>query len=128
MSLGNRVKALRKQKGYSQTELGKLVGNVPYQSIQNLESGKVTNPRYIIELSKILEVSTDYLFHGVSTNDTDGILKGSKGSLLTTNQPIEIDDTKKMYVISINKNMALALSNDIEIVAQVTEIYNKNIL
>lgn len=127
MSLANRVKALRNQKGYSQTELGKLVGNIPYQSIQNLESGKVTNPRYIIELAKILEVSTDYLFHGVSTNDT-GVLKSNKGSLLTTDQPVKIDDSKKMYVISINKNMALALSNDIEIVAQVTEIYNKKTL
>ena len=28
----------------------------------------------------------------------------------------------------INKNMSLALSSDIEIVAQVTDIYNKNIL
>lgn len=125
MSLANRVKDLRKQKGYSQTELGRLVGDIPYQSIQNLESGKVTNPRYILELAKILEVSTDYLFHGKTSNDTD-IPKSNKGSLLTTDQPVKIDDNKKMYVISINKNMVLALSNDIEIVAQVTEVYNKN--
>ena len=31
-----------------------------------------------------------------------------------------------MFVISIDKSMALALSNDIEIMAQVTEVYNKN--
>jgi transcriptional regulator with XRE-family HTH domain len=127
MTLANRVRDLRKQKGYSQSELGKLVGNVPYQSIQNLESGKVTNPRYILELSKILDVSIDYLFHGTTSDDT-GIVKSNKGSLLTTDQPVKMDESKKMYVISINKNMSLALSSDIEIVAQVTDIYNKNIL
>ena len=126
MSLASRVKLLRTQKGYSQTELGKLVGDVPYQSIQNLESGKVTSPRYIIELARVLEVSTDYLFHGVASNNTETLKISSKASLLLTDQVINLNHDKKMFVISIDKNMALALSNDIEIMAQVTEVYNKN--
>ena len=126
MSLASRVKLLRTQKGYSQTELGRLVGGVPYQSIQNLESGKVTSPRYIIELARVLEVSTDYLFHGITATDTGTLKISSKASLLLTDQVINLNYNKKMFVISIDKSMALALSNDIEIMAQVTEVYNKN--
>lgn len=63
MTLGSRVKELRKGKDLTQTELGKLVG-VSYQNIQNVEGGSVNNPRYLLELAKALNTTTDYLLNG----------------------------------------------------------------
>ena len=55
---------MRKKMEISQTELGDLIGNVPYQSIQNLENGKVTRPRYLSKLANVLGCTTDYLITG----------------------------------------------------------------
>ena len=64
MTIANRVRQLRKKMEISQTELGDLIGGVPYQSIQNLENGKVTRPRYLSKLADVLGCSTDYLLTG----------------------------------------------------------------
>jgi len=64
MTIANRVYKLRKKMEISQSELGDLIGGVSYQSIQNLENGKVTRPRYLSKLAEILGTSTDYLIDG----------------------------------------------------------------
>jgi len=64
MTIAKRVRQLRKKMEISQTELGDLIGGVPYQSIQNLENGKVTRPRYLSKLADVLGCSTDYLITG----------------------------------------------------------------
>ncbi len=68
MTLGQRVKKLRKDKKLTQTELGGAVG-VTYQNIQNLEKGGVDNPRYLIKLADFFGVSTDYLLNGTDTDN-----------------------------------------------------------
>lgn len=54
MNLGEAVKKRRKKLKLSRIKLAKLSG-VPYQTIDNLESGRVTNP-YIDTVAKIAEV------------------------------------------------------------------------
>ena len=47
-TLGSRVKELRKEKGWTQTDLANMAG-VTYQNIQFCESNKIKMPRYIKE-------------------------------------------------------------------------------
>jgi phage repressor protein C with HTH and peptisase S24 domain len=50
-----RIRALREALGLSQSELARRVGVTP-QAIQQLEDGKVRDPRYIVALAEILHV------------------------------------------------------------------------
>ena len=63
MTLGARVRQCRLALTWSQAELARRIG-VKQQSIDQLESGKVKRPRYIVELSEALNVPLDWLRHG----------------------------------------------------------------
>ena len=61
MILGERIRLLRKEKNWSQTELAKKV-NSDARQISLYENGKITpSPDMIVKLAQIFEVSTDYL-------------------------------------------------------------------
>jgi len=64
MTISERVKKLRKKMEISQSELADQIGDVPYQSIQNLETGKVTRPRYLAKLANVLGCTVDFLLTG----------------------------------------------------------------
>lgn len=63
MTLGARVRQCRLALRWSQADLANRIG-VKQQSIDQLESGKVRRPRYIVELSEALNVPLDWLRHG----------------------------------------------------------------
>lgn len=64
MSLGNRLKDLRKKKGLNQTEMGEVLG-VTLNTVFNIESGKSDMPSEMLKkASEFFEVSTDYLITG----------------------------------------------------------------
>ncbi|MGB1876236.1 MAG: XRE family transcriptional regulator [Rhodospirillaceae bacterium] len=63
MTLGARVRQCRLALSWSQAELASRIG-VKQQSIDQLESGKVSRPRYIVELAESLNVPMDWLRHG----------------------------------------------------------------
>ena len=59
--IADRIKVLREQAGYTQTQLAKLLG-ITRSSVNAWELGiSVPSTQYIVELSQILNVSTDYL-------------------------------------------------------------------
>ena len=62
MKLGERIKELRIEKGYSQMQLGKLIG-VSQKAVDYWERN-VNEPKasYIIMLVKIFEISYDEFF------------------------------------------------------------------
>lgn len=62
ISLGLRIKELRKSKGFTQTELANIIGK-DHPSINRLENGKI-NPGYIFltELAEGLEVDIKEFF------------------------------------------------------------------
>ena len=64
MTLGNRLKELRKQKKLNQTELAEVIG-ISLNTLSNMESGK-TDPstETIIKLCDFFKISTDYLLTG----------------------------------------------------------------
>jgi len=63
MTLGARVRQCRLALSWSQADLASRI-DVKQQSIDQLESGKVRRPRYIVELSEALNVPLDWLRHG----------------------------------------------------------------
>lgn len=70
MTIGSRIKDLRKKRGLNQTELGKLF-NLNYGAISAIESGRSTpTTELIINLSKLFDVSTDYLLTGKEESST----------------------------------------------------------
>lgn len=59
--VADRIKFLREQKGYSQTELAKQLG-ITRSSVNAWELGiSVPSTQYIVELAEMFHVSTDFL-------------------------------------------------------------------
>jgi len=87
MILGERIKLLRKEKNWSQSELAKKV-NSDARQISLYENGKITpSPEMIVKIAQVFEVSTDYLL----------IEKASK-------KPLRLDDEKlSSYIDDIQK-------------------------
>lgn len=66
-----RIRTLREQHGYSQTELAKRLG-ITRSSVNAWEMGiSVPSTQYIVELATIFKVSTDYLLGVNSTSTID---------------------------------------------------------
>lgn len=62
MTLGEKIKKLRTEKGLSQEELGKKMGGIHYTHISRYERNQsAPSVEALKKLAKILEVSTDYL-------------------------------------------------------------------
>lgn len=61
MALGERIRQLRKERGWSQAELGSKVGT-DSQRISRYENGRITpSVEALVRLADALEVSVDYL-------------------------------------------------------------------
>lgn len=67
--VADKIKALREQKGMTQTDLAKQLG-ITRSSVNAWEMGiSVPSTQYIVELAHIFKVSTDYLL-GVDSTAT----------------------------------------------------------
>ncbi len=61
VALGERIRELRKERGWSQAELGKRIGS-DSQYVSRYETGRITpSVDALVRLADVLEVSTDYL-------------------------------------------------------------------
>lgn len=70
--VSQRIKELREQCGFSQTQLAKRL-NITRSSVCAWEQGlSCPTAQYLIELSSLFKVSVDYIL-GVSTNQTINI-------------------------------------------------------
>ena len=73
-SIGKRIQSRRKQQGYTQEQLAEMM-NVSIQMVSNLERGnKAIRIDNLINLSQILDVSTDYILTGKATADDNEAL------------------------------------------------------
>lgn len=69
ISIGRRIRDRRKQQGYTQEQLAEMM-DVSVQMISNLERGnKAIRIDNLINLSQILDVSTDYILMAKTTTD-----------------------------------------------------------
>lgn len=67
IEIGNRIQKQRKALGYTQEQLAEMM-NVSIQMVSNLERGnKAIRIDNLINVSKILKVSTDYILTGRET-------------------------------------------------------------
>lgn len=61
MPLGERIKLLRKEKGYSQDKLAKQIG-ADARQISRYETGKITpSAEALVKFVEVFDVSIDYL-------------------------------------------------------------------
>ena len=67
--IGKRIQFCRKRMGYTQEKLAESM-NVSIQMISNMERGnKAIRIDNLVKLSRILEVSTDYILTGKQSSD-----------------------------------------------------------
>lgn len=94
--IAEKIKFLREQKNYTQTELAKKLG-ITRSSVNAWEMGiSVPSTQYIVELSNIFSVTTDYLLgvNKTSAIDISGL----------TEQDIEMIYTLAEYLKSKNRS------------------------
>ncbi len=61
MAIGERIREVRKERGWSQADLGKKIGT-DSQYVSRYETGRITpSVDALVRLADVLEVSTDYL-------------------------------------------------------------------
>ena len=123
MSLAERTKKLRIKMGYSQAELAARVDSMPYQSIQNVELGRVKSPRFIIQLAEQLETSVDYLLNG---NAKPVVRFESPTHIVSLNKAINQDPNLKYCVVAVQKDLKLFLTDGAVEVAEVSAIFVSN--
>ena len=69
IAIGKRIQSRRKQQGYTQEQLAEMM-NVSIQMVSNLERGnKAIRIDNLLNLSQILNISTDYILTGKATAD-----------------------------------------------------------
>ncbi|MBC8947310.1 helix-turn-helix domain-containing protein [Xenorhabdus indica] len=87
MSISERVRNRRIELNLTQVELAALAG-VKQQSIQQLESGMTKRPRFLLELSKALKCSLEWLQYGTGEPDAEEMFQSPKNSIQPTNVKI----------------------------------------
>lgn len=89
MSLGTRIRELRKQNGLTQSQLGKLVG-VDGNTVSRWELGKLgIGKDYILKIAHALDTSTSYLM-----GETDDPVRYSSLLMAAGKKPEELDGNK----------------------------------
>ena len=119
--LGQRVKELRLKLGYTQQELADKL-STSNMNIANIESGRVKNPRNLSELAEILKSSPNYLLGG----ESDILKLDSEIHLLATDNEVKNDYHKDFYVVSIDKDEKLFLTDNAKIVARVKKTFTES--
>jgi transcriptional regulator with XRE-family HTH domain len=103
MNIGERIKILRKEKNWNQTELGEKIG-LGDKAVSSIEKGRnAPSAELIIKLSEIFEVSTDYLLKGVEperriSESEQEILDVLREDKAMTNAVMEFAKVKKKAI------------------------------
>lgn len=74
MTIGERIKWLRGERGMSQAELARLIGIKP-QSLGGIELGKSKSPsaQTLLRLAAALDANPEWIIHGRGTHDMASI-------------------------------------------------------
>ena len=119
-SLGYRVKMLRKEKGWSQTDLANMA-DVTYQNIQFCENNKIKMPRYIKELAESLGTSIEYLVSGET--EPNVIRINQHISIVSVDTPVKPDPNFDYHLVKIEKGQPVFVPKGAEIVGQVNKVF-----
>ena len=119
--LGQRVKELRIGLGYTQQEVADKL-STSNMNIANIESGRVKNPRNLTELADVLKTSPNYLLGG----DSDILKLDAEIHLLATDNEVKNDFEKDFFVVSLDKDEKLFLTDNAKIVARVKKSFTES--
>lgn len=97
MTVGQRIRKLRKEKDWTQRELGKLTG-IDHRNLTRYETGAVKPSIKVLErLANALEISVDELIHDPSEIKPELLIQDKE--LLRQFQEVErLEDTEKQAV------------------------------
>jgi len=118
-NLATRVKKLRLEKGFSQTQLADKLG-ISYMNIANIETNRVTNPRYLSQLAEELETTTSFLLDGKATNK---VQVEKPVHIVTLTEAIVRDPNKDYWVVEVDKKEKLFLTDDAKQISQIKQIF-----
>jgi len=119
--LGQRVKELRLKQGLTQQEVADKL-STSNMNIANIESGRVKNPRNLTELAEILKSSPNYLLGG----ESDILELDAEIHLLAVDKKVTNDFNKDLYVISIDKNEKLFLTDSAKVEAKIKKVFSES--
>ena len=105
MEIGQKIKSARLQKGYTQEELGKIMG-VQKSAVAKWESGRVVNIKrsVLVKISEVLEIPPYELIGNYEEKPTDNSgLSEKKQELM--NFLGTVPDDKVDYVIRIMQSI-----------------------
>jgi len=118
--LGKRVKELRIGLGYTQQEVADKL-STSNMNIANIESGRVKNPRNLTELAEILKSSPNYLLGG----ESDILELDAEVHLLAVDKEVKNDFKKDLYVVSVDKNEKLFLTDSAKVEAKIKKVFSE---
>ncbi len=99
MGIGEKIKRLRKEKNWSQAELGKKIGG-DARKICNYEKGKYLPPTEILpKLAEVLGITIDYLL----TDELDKIAKSKLADKELLEQFQQVEKLSEEDKITIKK-------------------------
>ena len=105
-NLGERVKGLR---------LG-----ISYMNIANVETGRVTNPRYLSKLADVLQTTVSYLVDGTTAKRVE---VDTPTYIATLTEEINQDTSKDYWVVEVNNGDKLFLTDSARKVSKIKQIF-----
>ena len=118
-NLGERVKGLRLGLGFSQTKLADKIG-ISYMNIANVETGRVTNPRYLSKLADALQTTVSYLVDGTTAKRVE---IDTPTYIATLTEEINQDTSKDYWVVEVNNGDKLFLTDSARKVSKIKQIF-----
>ena len=119
--LGERVRALRIQKGLTQVELAKKLG-MTQSNISELERGiRGLTIRHVLKLANILSASTDEILRGSFRDDAQLVVGVSTDSVIPY-----LEDAHPLGVIAVATQNGCVLTDLAELVSDVIEELRRN--
>ena len=89
-------------------------------NIANVETGRVTNPRYISKLASVLQTTTSYLIDG---NPSEKVEVEKPTYIASLTEEINQDSNKDYWVVEVNKDDKLFLTDSARKVSRIKHIF-----
>ena len=118
-NLGERVKGLRLGLGFSQTQLADKLG-ISYKYIANVETRRVTNPRYLSKLADVLQTTVSYLVDGTTAKRVE---IDTPTYIATLTEEINQATSKDYWVVEVNNGDKLFLTDSARKVSKIKQIF-----
>lgn len=96
-AVGDRIQQMRKRSNLTQFQLAECLDYANERQLQRIENGTTAcSVDKLMEISQILDVSTDFLLFGVKSTDESDILDIIKGT----------NDVQRWYLVKVLKVIA----------------------